>query len=413
MDIKKIQRRMELLEAQEKEIYKDIDRDQTEEKRFIKILDNTEQILNKLEDTFEERTSLSKTDCSILMIATVLQLARIYLLPKFQDKYLDENRLEHNDSLIKDLEKEEIEKYKNKTRNWCSKKSKRKYRSWQEIAFTLKVPYDATRHSGTGYNNRNMHGGLHRVKTLGHDPILGWLFGVANIISDTITICPEASLGEKNIRIPYIESYKVDMRERFCWTEKIPTWNVFQDSLESIKEDKHRLYAALFAQGIHLTSDQYTKMGLPVPFLSLLDADVAYKIYKEGYDYLDYLHDSQIIKRTLKSAAQSVTINLLIGALHKFYYNPEKDFDQKLYNARTRKIILYSNLFATTSDVIQTSIRTYIGDDNAIKDFDLGGFLITMYRIITDTDFILKVKEEFIFNEWDRIIESKNNIFSI
>jgi ORF30 len=203
------------------------------------------------------------------------------------------------------------------------------------------------------------------------------------------------------------------MRERFCWTEKIPTWNVFQDSLESIKEDKHRLYAALFAQGIHLTSDQYTKMGLPVPFLSLLDADVAYKIYKEGYDYLDYLHDSQIIKRTLKSAAQSVTINLLIGALHKFYYNPEKDFDQKLYNARTRKIILYSNLFATTSDVIQTSIRTYIGDDNAIKDFDLGGFLITMYRIITDTDFILKVKEEFIFNEWDRIIESKNNIFSI
>ncbi len=59
MDIKEIQRRMELLEAQEKEIYKDIDRDQTEEKRFIKILDNTEQILNKLEDTFEERTSLS------------------------------------------------------------------------------------------------------------------------------------------------------------------------------------------------------------------------------------------------------------------------------------------------------------------------------------------------------------------
>lgn len=80
---------------------------------------------------------------------------------------------------------------------------------------------------------------------------------------------------------------------------------------------------------------------------------------------------------------------------------------------RTRKIILYSNIIATTSDVVQTAIRTYIGDKNAIKNFDLGGFLVTIYRLITDTKYILKIKEEFIFNEWNRIVESKNNIFNI
>ena len=106
-------------------------------------------------------------------------------------------------------------------------------------------------------------------------------------------------------------------------------------------------------------------------------------------------------------------INMIIGAIHKFFYNPNTDFDKELYNVRTRKIILYSNMIATTSDVVQTAIRSYAGDENAIKNFDLGGFLVTVYRLITDTKYILKIKEEFIFNEWDRIIESKNNIFNI
>ena len=79
-----------------------------------------------------------------------------------------------------------------------------------------------------------MHGGQHRVKTLGHDPILGWVFGVANIISDTITICPEYEIGEKKFRIPYVESYNVDMGSNFCWKEQTPAWNIFKNSFESI-----------------------------------------------------------------------------------------------------------------------------------------------------------------------------------
>lgn len=109
----------------------------------------------------------------------------------------------------------------------------------------------------------------------------------------------------------------------------------------------------------------------------------------------------------------SIMINMIIGAIHKFFYNPETDFDKELYNVRTRKIILYSNMIATTSDVVQTAVRAYAGDENAIKNFDLGGFLVTVYRLITDTKYIMKIKEEFIFNEWDKIIELKNNIFNI
>ena len=411
MDKEELKRRRAEIKAQSEKIWSDIEEHRSEEKRVIYVLHNAESILERLDKTFEERTSLTKTDFCILMLATALQLVRIYCLPKFKEKFPDEDRLDHDSDIIKDMEKEEIENYKKNHEGWGSIKSNKGYRSWQEIAFTRKVPYDAIRHSGPGFFERNMHGGQHRVKTLGHDPILGWIFGVANIISDTITICPE--LGEKKYAIPLVESYKVDMGSNFCWQEQVGTWTVFKDSFESISEDKHRLYAALFAQGVHLASDQYTKLGLPVPFLSLLSPDKAYEVYQEGYDYLDYLYDTQILKRTLKSASQAIMINMIIGALHKFFYNPNKDFDKELYNVRTRKIILYSNMIATTSDVVQTAIRAYSGDENAIKNFDLGGFLVTIYRLITDTQYILKIKEEFIFNEWDRIIDSKINIFGL
>ena len=415
MDKEDFRRRRAAIKAKSDKLWGDIEEHRIEEKRVINVLHNAKYILEKLDMTFEEKTSLSKTDVSILMLAIALQLVRIYCLPKFQEKYLDENRLDHEDDLIKEMEKEEVENYKEKHKNWESKKSKKGYRSWQEIAFTIKVPYDATRHSNEGYHERKMHGGQHRVKTLGHDPILGWIFGVANIITDTITICPEYKLGEKKLRIPCLESYNVDMRKGagLCWKDRIATLDVFDNCLDSIKEDKHRLFAALFSQGLHLTSDKYTHLGLPVPFLSLIDSDKAYDIYKDGYDYLDYLYDTQILRRTLSSASQSIMINMIIGATHKFFYNPNRDFDKELYNVRTRKIILYSNMIATTSDVVQTAIRAYAGDENAIKNFDLGGFLVTVYRLITDTKYILKIKEEFIFNEWDRIVESKNNIFNI
>ena len=67
------------------------------------------------------------------------------------------------------MEREEIENYKKEHTRWESKKSEKGYRSWQEIAFTIKVPYDATKYSNEGFHGRNMHGGQHRIKTLGHD----------------------------------------------------------------------------------------------------------------------------------------------------------------------------------------------------------------------------------------------------
>lgn len=392
----------------EAELWDDVSKSAHEEKRVINVLENAATILDDLDRQFEERTSLNKLDVTFLMFAVTLQLLRIYLLPKFQEKLEDDERLAHDDQSIKEMERQNIEKYKEDHQNkWDTKKSEKGYRSWQEIAFTIKVPYDATRHSGEEYNNRNMRGAKHRVKTLGHDPWLGWIFGVSNIITDSITICPEYKLGEKSIRLPYIESYMVDMSS-FTWQERIPTTQIFENVIESVKEDKHRLYAAVFAQSLHLTSDMYTKMGLQIPFLSLLDSDKAYEIYSSGYDYMDLKFDTQILRRTTKSAMLAMLINTIIGSIHALFYNPEKEPNRELYNVKTHKIILYSNVIATSSDIVQTVIRAAMDDADAVKNFDLGGFLVTLYRITHDVQFIQKIKEEFIINKWENILINNN-----
>ena len=105
MDKEEFRRRRAAIKAKSDKLWGDIEEHRTEEKRVINVLHNAESILEKLDMTFEERTSLSKTDISILMLATALQLVRIYCLPKFQEKYLDENRLDHNNKSIKDIER--------------------------------------------------------------------------------------------------------------------------------------------------------------------------------------------------------------------------------------------------------------------------------------------------------------------
>ena len=75
--------------------------------------------------------------------------------------------------------------------------------------------------------------------------------------------------------------------------------------------------------------------------------------------------------------------------------------------------MLYSNLIATTSDVIQTAIRAANGDGAALKNIDLGGLIVTIYRLFKDVTFIQKIKEEFIMNEWDNLFEGESQIINI
>lgn len=64
----------------------------------------------------------------------------------------------------------------------------------------------------------------------------------------------------------------------------------------------------------------------------------------------------------------------------------------------------YSNLIATASNVIYVALSAYFGNEKSLEKLDVGGMIVTVYRLITDKKFIRAVKEEFIFGSYRNMI---------
>lgn len=384
------------------EIVKDIDYDintlnkgKEESQRVANLVHNSEKILDDLDDEFCKQTGLDKTDIKFLFFATALQIGKWVAINKIDkiisDKIVD-SRVRDNDANIKRMEREARDKFKNKHNgDWLNNKSE-KYPTWLEIVYDG-VPYDVS--IGSPNYGVNMEGRYHRIHTLGHDPLLGWIFGTMNIISSTITL--------EDFR-----TFKVatDPKPKH-WEYETNVFDGFRMEIESIKEDKKRLPAAIFAQALHLKSDAYTKLGLPIPVLGTFSPDFASDLYKRNYDSLCLIKDLAI---TGTQAGCSTLINMIIGLIHSLYYDPNLYSSRDIYEVKTRKILMYSNLIASMSNVIWVGANVMVGNKKAIKDLDIGGIIVTMYRLITDSNFIRKVKEEFIFGSYKDMVLGEGSI---
>lgn len=102
----------------------------------------------------------------------------------------------------------------------------------------------------------------------------------------------------------------------------------------------------------------------------------------------------------------SVLINALIRALHTLCYNEAVDGDPQMYEVRTRKILSYSNVIASGSNII------YVALSKNIKKLDIGGIAVTIYRVVTDHRFIQDLKREFLSKQWYDIVMGDDEIYS-
>lgn len=153
--------------------------------------------------------------------------------------------------------------------------------------------------------------------------------------------------------------------------------------------------ASLIKEIIHLRTDLYTKNSLPMPVVSVLNAEKAGELAGYGLDMAN-------IVTVGKQAAYAVLINAFIAMAHGFFCDGETERDKKLYEVRTRKILMYSNFIATTSNLIVTAVT------ENLHNLDLGGLVVTIHRIATDRKFIQQVKQEFIFGGYQDIIRGKD-----
>lgn len=329
--------------------------------------------LDEINSEFSRKTNIiNKTDLSFLTVATALQVVKALLFPYGAKKFnygeqIDKSkRLNHNDKSIEDAHKKANDTFRDR------ELKKHKTGHWINLLYQT-PPYDITK--GSVDLGINMGGAYHRLYTLGHDPILGWIFGTANILTDVITLNS-------------FQSYRVTRSPMKITPEIVPLGKLFQESYEYVKEDFLNLPAAVFAQSQHFESDKYTKLGLPIPMITSINENFASKLYKSNYDSLCLARDLKIVGA---SFIVSKLIDIIISLVHGLFR--QEDELQDLYEVRTRKILLISNTIATTSTLINTSITANP------QNLDIGSLLSTVTHLFSDVRYIAKIKQEFIDNE--------------
>ena len=332
------------------------------------------QELDEINREFSRKTSIiNSTDLSFLAIATALQVAKSLIFPHVAEKFgygdsIDKSkRLNHNDKSIENAHKQANDTFKDK--------QEAKYGTgyWINLLYQT-PPYDITK--GSVDLGINMGGAYHRLYTLGHDPILGWIFGTMNILTDVITL-------------NNFQSYRVLRKPKMIITpEVVPMWKMVQESYEVIKGHKLNLPAAIFAQAQHLKSDEYTKLGLPIPLLTTINEDFASQLYKSNYDALCLARDIKIVG---VSFIVSKIFDLIISLVHGLFRNENES--KELYEIRTRKILLISNSIASSSTIINASIT------QNPKNLDIGSLLNTITHLFSDVRFMARIKREYIEGE--------------
>lgn len=366
--------------------------------RVADVAHNAEEIINDIEKQFEKVTKLTKTDVAFLFLAVALQCCRQYLLTDFKERPGDAEAAKN--TLLED--KVDPKDKARRIEKGLEERHHKLYNPTFDEILLHPVPFDTTKGSkkfGSPFSGAGKLG--HRATAIGHDPILGLVFGTANIATSTITTW--------NFKSFHVSS-KTGKGGGDYLKSKASTIKIMESAQNKLvhnvgPNNDGRLIMAfsLIKEIVHLRSDVHSKNSLPLPFVSAVDPQLASTLAEYGLD----MENIEIVG---KQAGYAILINQIISMIHTLFYDEAKDGSRQCYQVRTRKVILYSNLIATTSNVLYVAIATYLGDANAIRKLDVGGFMVTMYRLVTDVLFIKDIKKEFLEKEFYKKVMGDVNL---
>lgn len=332
--------------------------------RLRKFAEDTPAYLQALNDEFEAKTSLNGREISIMFVTVGLQLLRQHCLTRFNER-VDDQTGGKSDPFHGGEYAGRQHQYYNP--------------SFEEI-LNNPVPFDAN----IGANGALAGGGYmgHRVTAIGHDPLLGLIFGTANIATSTLTT--------KDFDSYHIKSDG----KRDVFAEKASTALVLQKTAGKFFEgtEGFKKIGVSFAKELaHLRSDVNTHHSLPLPVVSVVDAKFASKLASYGLDFANALTVSGQV-------AMARLINSFIAMYHFSFYDGSMSED--LYRVKTKKIICYSNAIASGVNLAE------VGLTRNFKLLDIGGIANTIFELVTSVRFIKKVKRDFIFGTYDAALEA-------
>ena len=368
--------------------------------RVITSIDNFSEDVERIDKEFEDLTHLKREDYYFIIFCAGLQAFRQYFVTDFKERLTDRQA-------AKEVKGDKEEKSdRNKTRYYCS----------IEKIVTNPVPFDALEHDDdikTGISGSN-----HRTTCLGHYPELGYVFGTANIMTSTIT----KKEGLANIQTYHVKTEAITRDYHYKKTgvtvsrtsdkdyiySKAHTSKMFEHCYNRIKDNPKKgipaLIAALAKEHEHLRSDEKSKQSLPFPFLSFTP-EMAEALRDYGLDYIN-------VKTIGKQAAYSYFVNLITEIIYYAYHigkelpNVKNVKDIQIDNivkVRLRKIINVANVISTSTNLAVVIVGIFTGNLDLIRKLDIGGELVTTKNLSNSADFMIKVKEEYILSEMNKI----------
>lgn len=359
-------------------------------KRVSEVAKYSDIMIDNLDEQFEKATKLKGIDVTFLLVATALQCIRQYVIGTITQRV--------DDKAAANKTKGHGEEHSNRIHNL--------YKPSLEEIITNPVPFDVM--YGSKDFNLGIGGGFtHRAKTIGHDPLLGWIFGTMNIVTSTVTV----SKGLQSYHVLTGTTANGDIRDKI--SKHADTFKVLSYSKDKLlnegRRGKEKIGVALMKEAVHLKSDMYSTVSLPLPAISTISVDAARKLADYGLDMGNVL-------KVGKQAGYAMLINSMIAMIHGLFYDESEHLSLNLYSVKTRKILSYSNMIASASNVIAVAIAAAVGVNSgnpelvrkSVNYLDIGGIMVTVYRVITDRQFIYEVKKEFLEQEWYKLIMGDN-----
>lgn len=268
----------------------------------------------------------------------------------------------------------------------------RKFENWlKKNGKLLKVPYDAPNKRSLNDNEiKGLNSHHHRLMTPGHDPVLGFIVGVIDIMKARMTVIDQ-----------YGKLHFLDRSDKFDQTN-----NIFL------------AFVKVFA---HLLSDVSTSCGIQPPFFTLLQlingkspfilkedgervsyTDVARYMYKHGYTMEHFLTMS------LVPLIIGVTIHTYyrIANFDMLYKNPHRvvNKDVKLCSMLT----LAHNL-SMSGNVIK--MWMYGWNPSAFNWSELLMLVKSFYSLYKATQERNKAIEDHLYNEWTQLYNFSSYAF--
>jgi hypothetical protein len=355
--------------------------------RVSLVAKNANIIIQDIDRQFEQATKLTKTDIAFLFLAVALQVARQYFFTNFKERSGHNEAAKgakkiENTILGRETSGQKTERL-NTTHWWY-------HPTVKEVTFNP-VPFDQT------FGLTGLGGGFeHRAKTLGHDPILGYIFGTANIATSILTTWDLRSYHVKR-GLDAGGTLKPKI------TNHADTFMIFEKLINRVHDERDEgskiLAVSVFKEAMHLQSDINSKVSLPIPFTSI-NTDFATSLAAYGKSFCLGL-DAANLMTIGKQMVFAALINTIIAMIHRLLCQETDEGGIKLYEVRTRKILSYSNIIASVSNLIAVAlIAKNIDVKKGLSYLDIGGLIVTLYRIVTDYQFIKQVKQEFLEKEF-------------